>query len=172
MRLPYLSEFQEIEIRGLRFLHRQDFRLRIGDDPDRGEDGLEICFAIDPTQSNDRVVRCTYRGEPVAVLTEPTLLDFRVKPEAYILRLVREESTDPAEAVFRFALEQETAEGRRAEQASVQIRLPADRVPRGGITLLSEGPWENRWTVSIEEILVRGKLDRARLARARDEGKI
>jgi tRNA A-37 threonylcarbamoyl transferase component Bud32 len=174
VRLPYLSEFQEIELRGLRFLHRQDFRIALGVDEEwNDKDCLEVVLAVNRDEPNERIVRCIDRGEEVPLTTEPPRLDFRVKSnESYILRLLREPSGEAGVARFRFILAQETPDGRAAEQASVSIRLPADRLPRGRIVLQSQCSWPNRWTVSVEEILVRGTLDRERLAIARAAGEI
>lgn len=171
IRLPYLSEFREIEIRGLRFLERQDFILRIGDDPDHGEDGLAIFFSID--RANDQVARCTFQGEAVEVVTEPSHLDFHGKEEEYILQLRRVDTDKPQYAFFQFSLKQETSEdGKTAVQADVLLRVPANRLSRGGISIQSLAPHRNRSTVSIEEILVVGTLDRERLAREWFQGRV
>jgi len=173
VRLPYLSEFREVELRGLRFLHRQDFRLAIGVDDGRNEDRLEVVLAVNLDGPNERIVRCFDHGEEVEVATEPPRPDFRVRSnESYVLRLVRESSEDPRLAPFRLVLAQETPDGRLAEQANVVFRVPVARLRSGGIVLQSQCSWANRWMVSVEEILVRGTLDRARLALAREAGEI
>ena len=173
VRLPYLSEFRELELRGLRFLNRQDFRIALGVDPERNEDCLEVVLGVSRDGPNDRIARCRYHGEEVAVVTEPAHLDFRVKQnESYILRLLREPSDEPRSARYRFVLALETPDGRAAEQANFVIVVPADRVRSGGIVLQSQCSWPNRWIVWVEEILVQGTLDRSRLARARAAGEI
>jgi hypothetical protein len=173
VRLPYLSEFRELELRGLRFIHRQDFRIALGFDEERNLDCLEVVLAVDRDGPNGRLVHCFHEGEEVEVTTEPARLDFRVKQsEPYILRITREDSGNSGIARFRFVLAQETADGRTAEQANVTFEVPADRVGAGGILLQSQYSWENRWNVSIEQILVHGTLDRERLSRAREAGEI
>ncbi len=168
IRLPYLSEFREIELRGLLFLKEQHFRLRIGDDGTYGnQDGIDITLAVGGDPAHDRVVTSTRHGEFQEIATIPSRLDFRVKEEEYILRLVCEDDPEAGWASFQFTLDQELEqdEGRTSVlAASFRFRLPKDQIPRGGIVLSSEWPAENQNTVKIKEILIRGIIDRDRLA--------
>jgi hypothetical protein len=84
---------------------------------------------------------------------------------------VREEAPPGFEA-FRLTLEQETSDGRIAEQASARVQVPAWCVPRGTIAIQAQAPAERPWSVSIDQIAVRGTIDRPRLARAREEVEI
>ncbi len=166
IRLPYLSRFDAIELRGLLFLNPQHFRLRIGDDGTfENGDGIDLTLTVGGEPAHDRVVTHTFRGEAQGVTTDPTRLDFRVKSEEYTLRITREPGETPAMTNFRFVLAQEGAGGRESVQAEFSFPIPTDRVPRGAIVLSSHWPEENQNTVKIEQIEVRGLLDRARLAR-------
>ena len=169
--LTYLKDFREIELRGLLFLRKQHFRLRIGDDRTyRNRDGLDLSLAVGGDLANDRVVTVTVHGERREVKTNPPRLDFRVKEEEYILRLVREDDAESGWSRYQFSLEQEVTGGRTAVQASFEFRLPDDAVRPGAVVISSDWPEQNQNTVVLEEILIRGTLDRERLALERRLG--
>ena len=169
--LTYVKDFREIELRGLLFLNKQHFQLRIGDDRTyRNRDGLDLSLAVGGDLANDRVVTVTVHGESREVKTSPSRLDFRVKPEEYVMRLVRDDDVEKGWSLYRFSLEQELADGRTATQASFEFRLPDDAVRAGAIVLSSDWPQQNQNTVKIKEILIRGTLDRERLALERGLG--
>jgi len=164
----FLSDFREIQLRGLLLLQRQHFRMRIGDDgTPENKNGIEINLYVDPKQAYDRIITVTDRGENIPITTNPPLIDFKVKSEPYILTLARDPDPEKDVAQFQFRLDQEKKDGTVANQASFTFTMPKDRIPVGGIVFETNWPQRNRFTVKIEEILVKGKLDRAWLARQR-----
>jgi len=164
----FLSDFREIQLKGLLLLNRQHFRMRIGDDgTTENKNGIEINLSVDPSQAHDRVVSVTDRGENIPITTKPSLIDFKVKSEPYILTLARDPDPEENLAQFQFRLDQKKKDGTLANQASFTFTIPADRIPVGGVVFETNWPQRNRFTVKIEEILVKGRLDRAWLARQR-----
>ena len=164
----FLSDFREIQLKGLLLLNRQHFRMRIGDDgTTENKNGIEINLSVDPSQAHDRVVSVTDRGENIPITTMPSLIDFKVKSEPYILTLARDPDPEENLAQFQFRLDKKKKDGTLANQASFTFTIPADRIPVGGVVFETNWPQRNRFTVKIEEILVKGRLDRAWLAMQR-----
>ncbi|MFQ5653759.1 MAG: serine/threonine-protein kinase [Planctomycetota bacterium] len=167
---PWLSEIKEVELRSIRFLGRLDFELRIGHDPDLPESYLRVFFSVG--EKNDEILDCRRSGEPAAVVLDEQRIDFTLKEGTpYVVRLTQEdEAADGEEGeqsgmlLFSFTIEEELEGRRPAEQIRILFRVAAENLPAGTIALRAEGSVSSGG-VWVEEILIRGQLDRERIER-------
>ncbi len=160
---PCFLEIDEVELAGLRFQGAPDFELRLGVDPDRPGDWLRIYFGVG--DRNSGLVECQVHGERSSPRLEGALqsrVDFTLRENLpHTLRLERE--PNPAGGVrYDLAIEEHPPFGPMQERARVSFALPHGLELRGAVQLAAAGI-QPRWSVSVGTLLVRGRLDPARV---------
>jgi len=160
---PFLSNFRELDIRGLRFIGRPDFELLLGYDQDHPGNFLRLRFGVGTSHLD--LIDCLRNGEQVPVTIEGSSPPLVIEPGIrHHLRISLLDSDDPQTALFKVRIEKEETEGTIEPLALIVFSIPAKAVPRGAVAIRCEGDF-SPWNISIEEVEIIGLLDRDRIAR-------
>ncbi|MFN0060406.1 MAG: serine/threonine-protein kinase [Planctomycetota bacterium] len=169
---PQLVEFDRLRITGLRFAGEPDFELVIGHDPHRPQDSLRVHFSVgrENRSRNRSIVECRRSGKPEPIELKSRNEEFTIEPNTeYQLRLTSEPCD--RDSMRRFALRiDQRAEGKWVERVVCEFELPAVAVPTGSVALRCAGLMEEDWTVFVQEVMIRGRLDRSQLDRSATRG--
>ena len=166
VQLPAFDRFDEIELVGLRFFGRPDFEVTIGADPDQLGSGLRFFFRVGAP--NHHILECWSGGERFDSLrTKKSFLDFTIQDtQEHRLWISRKKVHADGKVDYELAIYQRIGEGGRdQEKVRTTFTIPAECDPRGHVVFRTACLKPGTWTVSFREILVRGKLDRARIQR-------
>lgn len=160
---PFLSEFTELDLRGLRFIGRPDFELRLGHDQDRPGNYLRLRFGVGSTQRN--LIDCLRNGEAVEVgiegSTPPLVIEEGIR---HHLKLSRVADEDPLKKTFQLRIEKETLQNTTEPLLQLKFFIPREATPRGAVAIRCEGDF-SPWNISVEEVEILGLLDRERITR-------
>lgn len=153
---PYLQEFESIEVSAIQFRGSPDFEMIIGYDPNVPENQLRVLLGTDG-RPNRHIFECWHGGQRIAVRPgKPS--DFTLHDRtSYNLKLTR-----TSDKTFDFIIEQNAATG-TTERERVRFTLPDVSMLQGAIALRGEGLRPQGWGVSLEEVVIGGRLDRPRL---------
>lgn len=175
---PYLSEIDELELRGVLFTGTPDFEIRLGVDDARMGNYVKFTVRVDdnPQSPSDRS-HSTYSVNPIEVyidgdrqsvdLGSPATMRFVIAPlKNYVIRLKRETTAGgelPAEtAKFLLTIAEGAPEKTKFEASFL---VPNAAIGAGYVRLRSEAMVNSgSWSVQIKRVSIRGRVDYGRVS--------
>ena len=158
---PYLAEFSEVELKGVRFTGQPDFELVLGYDRFHPEEVLRIYFGVG--QPNRKIIQRLKSGQVIEVATEGDPVDFTLnEKDRYLVRLKREATNQKGEVWFGLTIQLDL-EDKWQDRCLLSFCIDEENLPRGQIALRGEGNL-SVWTVAIDSVLIVGRLDYERTA--------
>ena len=159
---PYLKEFRQWHLSGLRTLGSPDLELRLAQDPERPGDRLRIGVATSRKLSPR--IEALQHGEIIAIEVQEETISGPITPGIdHQISLIRLPSENPQQARFRFEVKREDENNTLLIQTT--FALPEKTVPRGAPAIRCEGGHE-WWSTQLKQVEIIGLLDRDRIQRS------